>query len=128
MRLDVLTLQEHGCCRAAIITRLIYEISAGIVAQLTLQQARHLIVASDGAILLVDESVGSTPVLATVASFGDALPLHARVSVGAGIVGSVAASGIGEIVNDVDGDPRRPDDGGDLRSLVCAPLKVGERD
>ena len=64
-----------------------------LVAQLTLQQARHLIVASDGAIMLVDASGGSTPVLATVASFGDALPLDARVDVGKGIVGSVAASG-----------------------------------
>ncbi len=92
------------------------------VAQLTLQEARHLIVASDGAIMLVE---GDALGLSTVSAFGDALPPQTRVRVG--IVGSIAASGIGEIVNDVDADPRRVDEDRQLRSLVCAPLKVGER-
>ena len=41
------------------------------VASLTLQQARQLIAASDGAILLLDEQTGA---LSTLAGFGDALP------------------------------------------------------
>ena len=41
------------------------------VAQLTLQEARHLIVATDGVILLLDEATGA---LTSVAGFGDEMP------------------------------------------------------
>ncbi len=39
----------------------------------------------------------------------------------------MAASGIGEIVNDVDSDPRRVTSHTALKALICAPMKVGER-
>lgn len=54
-------------------------------------------------------------------------PHRSRVGLGVGIVGAIAVSGIGEIVDDVDADPRRVDDGSHLRSLVCAPLEVGDK-
>src|SRR5688572_18911218 len=41
------------------------------VARLTLQEARHLIVATDGALLLLDDETGA---LTTIAGFGDELP------------------------------------------------------
>jgi serine phosphatase RsbU (regulator of sigma subunit) len=94
------------------------------VAALTLQEARHLIVATDGALLLLDEESGA---LSPVATFGDELPKLTGLVRGAGIVGAVAASGVGEIVNDVQTDPRRVHHVAEMRSLVCAPLKVGER-
>ncbi len=94
------------------------------VASLTLQEARHLITASDGTIMLLEE--GSV-LLTTLAGFGEALPHLTGFRVGEGIIGAIAASGIAEIVNDVDGDSRRIKDGTGVRSLVCAPLKVGER-
>jgi len=94
------------------------------VARLTLQEARHLIVATDGAILLLDEGSGA---LLSLAAFGDELPGLSGFARGKGIVGAVAASGIGEIVNDVLSDPRRANVVIDVRSLVCAPLKVGEK-
>jgi serine phosphatase RsbU (regulator of sigma subunit) len=94
------------------------------VAALTLQEARHLIAASDGAIMLLDEQTGG---LTTLAEFGDVLPRLTGFRVGHGIIGSIAARGSAEIVNDVDADPRRIADRAGLRSLVCAPLKVGER-
>ena len=94
------------------------------VADLTLHEARHLIVATDGALLLLDEASG---VLTTIAAFGDELPSFTRFKCGEGIIGNIAASGIAEIVNDVVGDPRRINQVVDVRSLVCAPLKVGER-
>ncbi len=94
------------------------------VAQLTLHEARHLIVATDGAILLLDEA---SDTLTTVAAFGDELPGLSRFARGQGIVGTVAKTGVGEIVNDVMGDPRRINVVVDVRSLVCAPLKVGEK-
>jgi serine phosphatase RsbU (regulator of sigma subunit) len=94
------------------------------VASLTLQEARHLIAASDGAIMLLED--GSIQ-LTTLAGFGEALPHLTGFRVGEGIVGAIAASGIAEIVNDVEADARRIKDGTGVRSLVCAPLKVGER-
>jgi len=94
------------------------------VAGLTLQEARHLIAASDGAIMLLDEQTGD---LSTLAGFGQALPHLIGLRAGEGIIGSIAAGGIAEIVNDVEADPRRIRDGTGVRSIVCAPLKVGER-
>jgi serine phosphatase RsbU (regulator of sigma subunit) len=94
------------------------------VAQLTLQEARHLIVATDGALLLLDEASGA---LTTVAAFGDELPSLAHFVLGHGILGTIAATGVGEIVNDVLADPRRINPVADVRSLVSAPLTVGER-
>jgi serine phosphatase RsbU (regulator of sigma subunit)/putative methionine-R-sulfoxide reductase with GAF domain len=94
------------------------------VARLTLQEARHLIVATDGGILLLDEE---SLALSTIAAFGDELPGLSGLARGQGIVGAVALTGVGEIVNDVVGDPRRLKAVVDVRSLVCAPLKVGEK-
>ncbi len=87
-------------------------------------EARHLISASDGAIMLLDEQTGA---LTTLAGFGDALPHLAGLERGTGVIGSIVAGGIAEIVNDVDSDPRRVRDGTGIRALLCAPLKVGER-
>ncbi len=94
------------------------------VAQLTLQEARHLIVATDGALLLLDEA---TDALVSAAAFGDELPGLSGFMRGKGIAGTVAQTGVGEIVNDVFNDPRRINVVIDVRSLVCAPLKVGEK-
>ncbi len=94
------------------------------VAQLTLKEARHLIAASDGAVMLLDEQ---TSALSTLAGFGSVLPWLAGLRRGDGGIGGIVASGIAEIVNDVDADPRRVKTGSGVRSLLCAPLKVGER-
>ena len=94
------------------------------VAQLTLQQARHLIVATDGIVLLLDEETGE---LKTIAGFGDELPAMHGFRRGEGITGAVVASGIGEVVNDVDRDSRRTISHTAIKALICAPLKVGEK-
>jgi serine phosphatase RsbU (regulator of sigma subunit) len=94
------------------------------VAELTLSEARHLIVATDGAVMLLDDETGA---LETVASFGEELPHLTGFALGRGIIGAVAASGIGEVVNDVDGDPRRAVEHTTIKALFAAPLKVGER-
>ncbi len=94
------------------------------VAQLTLQQARHLIVVTDGIVLLLDEETGD---LKTIAGFGDELPAMRGFRCGEGITGAVAANGIGEVVNDVDRDSRRTVSHTAIKALICAPLKVGER-
>jgi len=92
------------------------------VADLTLREARHSIIATDGAVMLLEDDGA----LSTVAGFGDELPALSGFRAGHGIVGAVAASGIGEIVNDVEGDSRRVAQVR-LSSLIAVPLRVGER-
>lgn len=94
------------------------------VARLTLQEARHLIVATDGAVMLLDDATGA---LTTVAAFGDEMPSVQGLRAGHGILGAVAASGTGEIVNDVDQDPRRVVEHTGIKALIAAVLRVGER-
>lgn len=94
------------------------------VARLALQEARHLIVATDGVVMLLDEATGE---LGAVAAFGDEMPALRGFRLGRGIVGAVAQSGNGELVNDVDKDPRRITEQTSMKALICAPLKVGER-
>ena len=94
------------------------------VATLTLQEARHLITASDGAIMLLDEA---TETLSTIAGFGQAMRHLLGLRRGEGLIGSIAASGVAEVINDVESDPRRIKDGTGVRALMCAPLKVGEK-
>ncbi|HWW84585.1 MAG TPA: GAF domain-containing SpoIIE family protein phosphatase [Vicinamibacterales bacterium] len=95
-----------------------------LVGQLTIREARHLIDATDGVLMLLDDATGA---LATIAGFGDSLPRVTGFARGIGIVGSVAASGVAEIVNDVENDPRRVTDATGICTLLCAPLKVGEK-
>ena len=59
--------------------------------------------------------------------FGDELPVLRGFRRGVGIIGSVAQSGNGEIVNEIDSDPRRVVEHTSIKALICAPLKVGER-
>ena len=54
--------------------------------------------------MLLDEGTGE---LTTVAGFGDEMTGLTGFRRGHGIVGAIVASGIGEIVNEVDSDPRR---------------------
>ena len=77
------------------------------------------------AALLIDDAVGRL------------LPVDAQSNVpgmpadgfelGAGIIGSVAAAGDGEIVNDPRSDPRATDTEITLGALMIAPLRAGER-
>jgi serine phosphatase RsbU (regulator of sigma subunit) len=94
------------------------------VAALTLQEARHLIAATDGAILLLDESSDG---LTSVASFGEEMTRVSQFRRGTGIIGAVADAGVAEIVNDLEDDARRAVRDTTLRALIAAPLKVGER-
>ncbi len=94
------------------------------VAELTLQQARHLIVATDGVVMLLDDDTGE---LRTVSGFGDEMPALQGFRKGHGIIGAVASTGVAEIVNDVDQDPRRVVEHTTLKAFIGAALRVGER-
>jgi serine phosphatase RsbU (regulator of sigma subunit) len=94
------------------------------VARLTLEEARHLIAATEGVILLIDND-GER--LDAVATFGDEMSSLPSYQTTQGILGAIARSGVAEIVNDVDLDPRRIVRDTKVRALIAAPLKVGER-
>jgi len=94
------------------------------VAALTLQQARHLIVATDGVVMLLDDDTGA---LRTVSGFGDEMPLLEGFRTGHGIIGAIVATGVAEIVNDVDQDTRRAVEHTTIKAFISAALRVGER-
>ena len=95
------------------------------VGQSALDQARRLIAASHGGILVREEPGGP---LRSVASFGasgdgQAAPLPPSSRFAASIV----ERGIAEIVNDCAADPRALEAERSLRSLICAPLRAKQR-
>jgi phosphoserine phosphatase RsbU/P len=94
------------------------------VARLTLDEARHLIAATDGAVMLVDEAAGT---LRPVASFGEVYAADGGGAWAEGVFAAILASGQGEIVNDAHADPRHVDNGHAIASLICTPLRVKER-
>ena len=104
--------------------KLAAELDLERVARLTLQEARQMIVATDGVVMLFDEEGGA---LTSIAGFGGELTTLEGYRRGVGIVGAVAASGVGEIVNETASDPRRIRNQTGIVTLICAPMKVGER-
>ena len=94
------------------------------VAGLTLDEARHLITATDGAVMLVD---GQTGRLEDAADFGQAYSQLGSRAWADGVFASILASGQGEIINDAAADPRHVPNGHAIASLICTPLRVKER-
>ena len=92
------------------------------VAELTLSHARHLLGATDGAVLVLAEDDQR---LEPIATFGDRAPAGGAVTADGGLVASIVASGQADVVLDVASDPRRREE--PWASAICAPLKVGER-
>jgi hypothetical protein len=88
------------------------------VARLTLHEARQLIEATDGALMLVDQ----TGALEQIATFGEPINGSAEVTWPAGLIAAIVQGGNAEIVNDVNADRRHIDNGQARGSLICAPL------
>lgn len=91
------------------------------VSQSALEQARRLIAASHGAILVLEKPGGP---LQLVASFGADAP---DLSPSSRFAASTVTRGTAEIVNDVGSDRRALDSGLSIRSLICAPLRAKQR-
>jgi len=113
-------------------TNLIYNFSEKLVASLevsaiagaALEQAKQLIKASGGTVMLLNEE---TQVLETAATFGQGIHAPDGRKLGEGIVGRIAATGNAEIVNEVQSDSRHGKDGNAISSLLCAPFKIKEQ-
>jgi serine phosphatase RsbU (regulator of sigma subunit) len=93
------------------------------VAKIAVEEASQMIRATAGAVMLLDEQKEA---LESIANVGQQLSYLHRTKLEEGIVGTVAASGNAEIVNDVWADSRHESSNNGTRSLLCAPLKVKE--
>ena len=91
------------------------------VGQSALDQARRLIAASHGGILVMEEPGGP---LRFVASFGADAP---DLSPASRFAASIVERGVAEIVNDCASDPRALAPEPSLRALICAPLRAKQR-
>ncbi len=99
------------------------------VLELALEKAELLCRAETSSIWELDESHQEL-FFRIVRGTAAATIRHRRVRVGQGIVGNVAASGLGEIVNDVKADPRWRGDlaaGFITRAILAVPLKAQGR-
>lgn len=108
---------------------LLYSISGKLTGNLTLKEVTQIIInetkesikATSGAILLLDEEGEA---LETVAAFGPLSDWQTKKVPVEGIISSVIATGIGEIVNDVLSDPRFIAQNDSMSSLICVPLRT----
>jgi serine phosphatase RsbU (regulator of sigma subunit) len=91
------------------------------VGQSALYQARRLIAASHGGILVMEKPGGA---LRSVASFGADAP---DLSPASRFAASIVERGIAEIINDCASDRRALNGEPSLRSLICAPLRAKQR-
>ncbi len=94
------------------------------VAKLSLDEARELLEATSGSIVLVHPVTGW---LEVISAFGKECQPRATLKLGEGIIGNVVIRGTGEIVNDVLSDPRYVENQERVRSLICVPLKTKDK-
>ncbi|MBS1803371.1 MAG: SpoIIE family protein phosphatase [Acidobacteria bacterium] len=98
------------------------------VAHSALDQAKRLINATHGSILVIEKE--NCPV-STAASFGDSCDdISSEVSLlgpTSPVVATILQRGTGEIVNECGADPRVQDSDCPLGALICAPLRTGTR-
>lgn len=94
------------------------------VAQLVIEGVGKLIESTGGSILLLNQKTNQLEPLAT---FGQPFPAGEPLKLGQGIVGSIAQTSKGEIVNDVFSDPRFTNYQGLVNSFICVPLKTKEQ-
>ncbi|MDJ1179171.1 adenylate/guanylate cyclase domain-containing protein [Roseofilum sp. BLCC_M91] len=90
----------------------------GVIAELVLKEARDIIDSTQGEVLLVDPEHQR---FTTLAQFGDSPSRD--LAIDDGIVGYVLSTGVAEVINDVENDPRLSDTERFNRALICAPLK-----
>ncbi len=95
-----------------------------VLARLILAEAQKLVRGTGGSLMLWQPDVQR---LQTVEVFGDNMDVEFALELDRGIAGSVFAAGKGEIVNDVTADPRFIQTSARIASLICVPLKAGDR-
>ena len=98
------------------------------VSQSALGQAQRLIAATHGGILVMEEADGRLRNAASFApSSGDFLDGGGPLLPDSRFAASILERGIAEIVNSYASDPRADDSERNLKALICAPLRAGQR-
>lgn len=98
------------------------------VSESALAQARRLIAATHGSILVMEKPDGP---LCGAGSFGpsdsDCAAQYLPLRPDSPLAASILEKGIAEIVNDYARDPRAAGEECNLNALICAPLRAGQR-
>jgi putative methionine-R-sulfoxide reductase with GAF domain len=94
------------------------------VCSLILDEARQVVDADNGSVMLIDKD-GET--LKIVAAFGAEGAEKIQLKVGDGIAGTVLESGQAQMINNVSVNPHFKPGGPKLTSIVCVPLIVEDR-
>jgi putative methionine-R-sulfoxide reductase with GAF domain len=94
------------------------------VAELVIDEARKLISADSGSLMLLNKETGKFEV---IAAFGQKYATKAPIQMGQGIAGNVVLTGRGEIINEVGSDPRFVKGHNRINSLICVPLQIHEQ-
>ena len=92
--------------------------------QTILNEARNVIHADNGSIMLFDERTGR---LSISAAFGTEADQKLSFAAGEGIAGDVLKSGLAELVNNVAIDRRYKQGNIKIHSMMCVPLKYAEK-
>lgn len=85
-----------------------------------IEEAKNIISAESGSVMLVDQDKKS---LVIKAAFGAVWDPREELSIGEGIAGDVIQTGKAELVNNVSADPRFKKGRASITSLLCVPLK-----
>jgi serine phosphatase RsbU (regulator of sigma subunit) len=97
------------------------------VCESALVQARRLIPATRGCVLVVDKVDGSVTTEASFESTSGANGNSNALAPESRFAASFLDRGVAEIVNDCASDPRAQEAERDLKALICAPLRAGQR-
>jgi CRP-like cAMP-binding protein len=92
--------------------------------QIILNEAKNIIHAENGSIMLYDEKEDT---LSICAAFGAESDKKLTFAAGEGIAGDVLKSGLAELVNNVATDRRYITGDIKIRSIMCVPLKYAEK-
>jgi two-component system, NtrC family, sensor kinase len=106
--------------------RIVETLDISEITSLVLGEAQQLLPSDGGTLMLLHET---TNTLESVASFQsdqrqEAQDIH---QLGKGLIGTIIASGRGEIINNALADPRYVDEGQRYNTLMCVPLKTKDR-
>ncbi|MFH1994626.1 MAG: HD domain-containing phosphohydrolase [Nitrospinota bacterium] len=91
------------------------------VAELIIEEIRKAIKFDGISVMYLNRDTGMLQILAS------SNQAYFSIALGAGIAGSVASKGKGEIVNDVSSDPRFIPGPNPMSSIMCVPLKINDR-
>ena len=99
---------------------LLFFIDVDEACNLILEEARNIVSADNGSIMLFDAEAKS---LAIKAAFGTEWDPKIRFAVGEGIAGDVLSTGKAELINNVSIDSRFKSGAAHIKSMLCVPLK-----